>query len=390
MKNSLLSPTKKILLTAFIGSENIGDEAICESLIHDLTKEHIEITAVSKNTKKTEKLGVHAARLFSLQFFKCLKEADLVLLGGGGILQDQTSIYNIPYFITQVLLAQLLGKKTMFVAVGAGPIKGVLGKSLIALSMKKVEAITVRDAYSYNALLQLGADERKIDIVTDPAIALPYKDVKRPHDIPNEFPERGYILVCLRHWFDLNRFLPVALSNKLALSYKGKKHYRDFIITISKCLDLIVKETSLSIIFFPFYGSKDIKVNRDALQDMKCKDKAFLIKEPQPIQSFCYLSNYAEFVISMRLHSAVLSAAQNKPSIALSYSPKVKEFMQSLGMERFALDLNGINEKSILTLARNILQNKAALHTEIKKSVMGLQEANRKNIDIILNHVKIA
>ena len=388
MKNNTLSPTQKVLLTAYIGSENLGDEAICESLIYDLTKEHIEITAVSKNTEKTEKLGVHAARLFSQGFFKSLKDADLVLLGGGGILQDETSIYNIPYFIIQILLAQLLRKKTMFVAIGAGPINGTVGRFLTSLAMKKINAITVRDTYSYNVLRKLGADKEKMDIVTDPAIALSYKDVKRPHDIPNEFPERGYILVCLRHWFDLNRFLPVALSNKLALSYKGKKYYRDFIITISKCLDLIVKETSLSIIFFPFYGSKDIKVNRDALQEMECKDKAFLIKEPQQIQSFCYLSNDAEFVISMRLHSAVLSAAQNKPSIALSYSPKVKEFMQSLGMERFALDLNGINEKSILTLARDILQNKAALHTEIKKSVIRLQEAHRKNIDIILDHVK--
>ena len=111
MKQHSTSHPKRILITAYIGSDNLGDEAIFESLIHDLTKEHIEITAVSKNTKKTEKLGVHAVRLFSPQFFKSLKNADVVMLGGGGILQDETSIYNIPYFIIQILLAQLVRKK---------------------------------------------------------------------------------------------------------------------------------------------------------------------------------------------------------------------------------------------------------------------------------------
>lgn len=388
MKGNALSLTKRVLLTAYIGSENLGDEAICESLIHDLTKAGIEITAVSKNTEKTEKLGVHAVRLFSLRFFKSLKKADLVLLGGGGILQDQTSIYNIPYFLLQILFAQLLRKKTMFVAIGAGPIKGIVGKFLISLSMKKTNAITVRDTYSYNVLKKLGANEETMHLVTDPAIALSYDNSGGLNDIPIKFTENDYIVVCLRHWFDLNRFLPVSLSNKLKLSYRGRGSYNNFITTIAQCLDTIIEETSQRAIFFPFYGNRDITVNRNTCEKMKHKNKTFLIKEPQQLSTFYRLVKNAQFVISMRLHAAILSAAQYTPSIALSYSIKVKEFMKSLGMERFALDLNGINEEAILILVREILQNKAVLHSEIKKSVMRLQEANRKNIDIILDHVK--
>jgi polysaccharide pyruvyl transferase WcaK-like protein len=149
-----------------------------------------------------------------------------------------------------------------------------------------------------------------------------------------------------------------------------------------------VEETSLPIIFFPFYGSKDIKVNRDAYRAMNNNNKAFLIKEPQQIQSFYYLLRDTEFVISMRLHSAILSAAQNKPSIALSYSPKVKEFMRSLGMEELVLDLNRINEKSVLNLARKILQNKTQIYSEVRQNAARLKEVNKKNIEIILNQLK--
>ena len=388
MKKNPTPQPKKILITAYIGSENLGDEAIFESLIRDLKEKNIEITAASINIEKTEKLGVNAVKPYSLEFIRALKSSDLVLLGGGGILQDQTSIYNVPYFIIQVLLAQLFGKKTMLVAVGAGPIKGIVGKFLIALSMKKVDAITVRDAYSYNVLIKLGADKEKIHLVTDPAISLAYKDIKKPNDIPNEFTRKDYIVVCLRHWFDLNRFLPVAISNKLNFSYRGRQHYHNFIAAISKCLDAIVHETSLYVIFFPFYGSKDIKVNRDAFRAMNYKDKAFLIKEPQQIQSFYYLVRNAEFVISMRLHSVVLSAAHNKPSIALSYSPKVKEFMKSLEMEELVLDLNSINEKSVLNLARKILQNKTQIYSEVGQNAIKLKEVNKKNIEIILKRLK--
>jgi polysaccharide pyruvyl transferase WcaK-like protein len=388
MKNTTLSPTKKVLLTAFIGSENLGDEAICESLIHDLIEEHIEITAVSKNTEKTERLGVHAVKLCSLGFFKALTNADVVLLGGGGILQDQTSIYNIPYFIIQILLAQLLRKKTMFIAIGAGPIQGIAGKFLISLSMKKINAITVRDTYSYNVLKKLGADEETMHVVTDPAIALSHDNSGELNAIPITFTENDYIVVCLRHWFDLNRFLPVSLSNKFKLSYRGRCSYKNFITTIAQCLDTIIEETSQRAVFFPFYGNRDITVNRDTYETMKHKNKTVLIKEPQHLSTFYHVVKNAQFVISMRLHAAILSAAQHTPSIALSYSIKVREFMKSLGMERFALDLNDLNEESMLALAREIVQNKEVIHSEIKKSVLRLREANRKNIDIILDHVK--
>lgn len=382
------SHTKRALITAYIGSENIGDEAIFESLIRDLNENSIEITAVSKNVEKTEKLGVKAVKPYSLKFIKALMDSDLVLLGGGGILQDQTSIYNIPYFIIQILLAQLLRKKTMLVAVGAGPIKGRVGKSLIALSMKKINAITVRDTYSYHVLKKLGADEKKMHVSTDPAIALVCDTMKKPDDIPDELFQKPYLVVCLRHWFDLNRFLPVALSNKLQLSYRGRQRYRNFITTMAKCLDLIVEETSLPVIFFPFYGTRDIKVNRDAMREMQYKDKAFLINQPQHIHNFYFLVAHAEFVISMRLHSAIVSAALNTPSIALSYSPKVREFMKSLGMEEFVLDLDHINEKSVLNLARKILQNRTQICSEVGQNAARLKEVNKKNIEIILTQLR--
>ena len=385
MQGNKLSHTKRVLLTAFIGSENLGDEAICESLIQDLTKEHIEITAVSKNFEKTEKLGVHAVKLCSLGFIKALRNTDLVLLGGGGILQDQTSIYNIPYFISQIFLAQLLGKKAMFVAVGAGPIKGKMGKLLVSLSMKRINAITVRDTYSYSVLKNLGADEKKMHVVSDPAISLACNIMEKPHGIPDGLIQHDYIVVCLRHWFDLNRLLPVALSNRLKLSYRGRKFYHNFIATISECLDAIIEETTLSISFFPFYGKKDIKVNRDVYHAMNRKDRVFLIEESRYIRNFHYLVNHAALMISMRLHSAILSAGQYKPSIAISYSPKIEEFMKTIGMEEFVVDVNNINKNTMLHLTQRILSEKTQLSSHMKNKVARLQELNKKNLSIILN-----
>ena len=52
----------------------------------------------------------------------------------------------------------------------------------------------------------------------------------------------------------------------------------------------------------------------------------------------------AKFVIGARYHSVVFSINQNKPFIALSYEHKISGLLQTLGLEKFMVEISNIWE----------------------------------------------
>ncbi|HEX4123383.1 MAG TPA: polysaccharide pyruvyl transferase family protein [Tepidisphaeraceae bacterium] len=55
-----------------------------------------------------------------------------------------------------------------------------------------------------------------------------------------------------------------------------------------------------------------------------------------------------DLVIGERLHSLVLSAGSGVPCIGLEYSPKCRDFMESIGMERFCLDSDELTAHTLI------------------------------------------
>ena len=76
----------------YIGFDNFGDEAIASVLIANLKKNGAEkITVLSSNPIKTANLyGVNSE--YFLKFFKPILETDVLISGGGSLLQDVTSL----------------------------------------------------------------------------------------------------------------------------------------------------------------------------------------------------------------------------------------------------------------------------------------------------------
>jgi polysaccharide pyruvyl transferase WcaK-like protein len=96
---------------AFIGSENLGDEAIFETIHRDLQQLKPEsITVLSMNVERTRRLvssaNTEVLRAQSLRdTVRAIRRCDLFVCGGGGIFQDQTSIYNPARYLSRIQLS---------------------------------------------------------------------------------------------------------------------------------------------------------------------------------------------------------------------------------------------------------------------------------------------
>jgi polysaccharide pyruvyl transferase WcaK-like protein len=89
-----------LCLFAFIGSDNVGDEAIFQTIYRDLQSLRPEtISILSMNPARTRAIARSAnVRVVPARFgpesLAALHGCDVFVCGGGGIFQDQTSVYN--------------------------------------------------------------------------------------------------------------------------------------------------------------------------------------------------------------------------------------------------------------------------------------------------------
>ncbi|MBR7081800.1 MAG: polysaccharide pyruvyl transferase family protein, partial [Oscillospiraceae bacterium] len=142
----------KILISGYYGFNNIGDESILRTVVDNLREKmtDIDITILSHDPKDTEsKYGVKAVDRMSLRgIIKAVRDCDMLISGGGSLLQDVTSKKSILYYLFIMRLALMFGKKVFIYSQGIGPIDRPRNRRLTARVLKKVHGIVVRDENS--------------------------------------------------------------------------------------------------------------------------------------------------------------------------------------------------------------------------------------------------
>lgn len=115
----------RLVISGYYGFGNAGDEAMLAAILEAILEvvPEADITVISGNPRHTaEKHGVKAVGRFDVTgIFNAIKRCDLLISGGGSLLQDVTSNRSLYYYLSIISLANMLGKKVMLYAQGMGP-----------------------------------------------------------------------------------------------------------------------------------------------------------------------------------------------------------------------------------------------------------------------------
>ncbi|WP_269851926.1 polysaccharide pyruvyl transferase family protein [Methanosarcina horonobensis] len=180
--------TKKVAICGYYGYGNTGDEAILAAIIQSIKERcDVEITVFSGNPKETiEKHGVNAVYISELRnlhsILKTVYGADLLIIGGGGIIHDLT-YKNFKFWLNKIVIGEMFRKPIVLYAPGVGPIKTTFGKMLTKHTLSSVEAIHVRNKLSKEVLVSSGVNESLIQVTSDPVMALTPANSRRVEEI---------------------------------------------------------------------------------------------------------------------------------------------------------------------------------------------------------------
>lgn len=366
---------KKIVVHCAAGLQNIGDEALLKSFIDAFGKEN-DITVLCVNNKFAKELTGYTNCLNDAdrRCKEIVKKCDLFVLGGGGLFQDETSVYNVFRWGRYLKIAIKYHKKTFLYSNSIGPLKWWFSRYYVASILKKTNIITLRDKESQEELKQIGVTHAKV--TADAVFGL--KEEKSASYINICKP---YLCVVVRHWFDTIPLIPVSVCKKLNISsISNRRKYEQFVNNMAKCIDDLQNEFDLNIVMLPFMRDRDFVVSNDILKKVHNEKTHIIAKEDFGIQQYMQIIRNSKLVIGMRLHSIILAIKVHTPFVAISYSKKITSLINYLGFEGQMIDVNEFNVETFVNVVRNTFFSESDIvkHEEEVSALMIIKEKKNK------------
>lgn len=349
---------KRILICGNYGASNLGDEAILAGLI-TLVKSAFskaDIVAMSSDITATKKIfKVNAIWHFPSglrSFFKywfspagwrslfTVAKADLVLLGGGGLFADEQR-RAVWIWFTQFWWFWLMRKKVICIAQSVGPLNTRVGRALTGWVFRKAVAVTVRDEQSKKVLEKLGV--KKVKVLADPAYAIGYQSEA-------SLNRKKQIVLTVRPWIQGDHQNFDQVMAELIIWLKEKYNYETVFLPFQT--DYVDDRTRFHLIAKLLTG----------------KSASLKLVVPEDYAQAIEIIGRSQAVIGMRLHSVIFGVLTKTPFVGISYSKKVRDFIETIGLSEYSLDYADISLENLKKQFEKMEKHRSEIQQKLEKA----------------------
>ncbi len=307
---------KRVLISGYIGFSNFGDDLMFEALVNHLKSIGCKVSALCTSCRNIAKTyGIKTYHYKNPSDILCaINSSDILISGGGNLIQNETSNFSLFYYLFIILLAKFAGKKIIIFSQGIGPVSGAFQTWLSKYILGLVDIITVRDSYSQRLLSRWGINS--------------FYSYDAAWDIP---------------------VIPPAPEKAIGIQVrKYNKLHPAFYANVAKYVDMFFQDFEIRI--FSMQNDYDLsecykleKIIKS--RNMILKTKVVPYQNPKKtIEEFSKL----KFLISMRLHANILGLKFGIKTLPVSYSSKVKNLAHEFDID-FVDPAKDVNLHPILT-----------------------------------------
>lgn len=366
----MLKP-KRILLSGYYGFGNTGDEAILEAICEELRRQEPQVllSVLMDNQERANELGLVAYPRKSLSaIWAALKNCDLLLSGGGGLIQDSTGPQSVVYYGGLITLARLARRRAVVFCQGFGPLRTVTGLFAARVLMPWASWAVTRDEDSQRELAAI-ARPLKVQVAADPALLLTSAPAERLEKIMANLGLSGeaggnLVAVALRNWpgLQLSEVVGALQSFAAKMAEQG---------------------TNIKYVVLPFQASCDTELAQQVANTLG-ESLAAVASGLSPRELLGVISR-CQLVLAMRLHAIIFAAGQQVPSVGLSYDPKVQRFCQSVAGQ--FLDLAHADGGSVLQALEQGWEHRAQQRQHLQQVVPSMQQAVKNAATTLLQQI---
>ena len=317
-----------VLAAGYYGFGNLGDELLAASVVAQLDAAGVDrrrIALLSADpAAESASQGVDCFNRWRMEeVFSAMHSSRTLLLGGGGLFQDSTSVKSCVYYWGLVKMARAAGLAAWSAGQSIGPLRSSAASFLAKSAFSSCRFRGVRDSRSLDVLKSWGMD------------GWLSQDLATGLRVRKDFAGGRTLLLNLRPGYEK---LAAAAASGAAAYARGK---------------------GLKVAGVAFAAE-------DAAELKKYVDNGVL--ELVQITVVKNLHDYENILdgccraVGMRLHFVVLSVLAGLPTAAVAYDPKVASFCSDWNVPLFAAEEPGFSDPlKTAGLAANAEQNIQAM-----------------------------
>ena len=346
----------RAVIGAWVGSSNLGDELVFSILLRLLEERGVKTVAPSVNPAKT-KNDFDVDSFNHLNFFELKKQisnSDALIFGGGGLLQDETGMWNLPYHLSRINAARKQDVPWVGVGLGASGLTGKRALKQVSEKFKGHLGVSVRDETSAQILESL-----------DVSNVVRAADLGWLWNIADEFEpisSSGFLGVSLRNP-QTARFLPAAIGPKASLT---EREIRD----LAESIDAVAISTGLNVRFISLNQDEDSLLHEQVANKLNAKSE---VLNPD-LKTFEQCFNGVEAIVTMRYHAGLMGALKGAAVVCLPFSKKLDSLVSVLGSAA-----SRATTSDLVSTVEKVLSGRSNLNEHVET----LRTKSYKNVEVI-------
>ena len=351
---------KDFVISGYYGYKNSGDDALLSAIIEGIRKykPDARFTVLSANPKETiATYGVDSVNRFHILKVKhVLKNAKVLISGGGSLIQDATSTHSLVYYIKIMKTALKCGCRVMIYANGIGPIYKRKNQKRAQAILSQVDFITLRDEKSLSQLRRMKIPMERVLLTADPASLIAPAPPEAAQEIfkQEKIPAGRYVAISVRNW-----------------KYLDQIH-----VTMGKVADYVYRKYGLIPLFIPMQVPDDIKICNQCKDAME--EKGYVLKKRYGFREIMAIVGQCQLVIGMRLHILMYAATMAIPVIGLVYDPKIEGYLEYMQQD-FTIDATRITVENVTAMIDEIMHNQEQIRSTLLQRADHVKQIAEQN-----------
>jgi len=292
-----------VVLLGYYGFGNCGDDALLRAAAERAGQAYPYGNTVAL-TRTGQDTGFGVRCLPRRRAFACLRHAQVLVLGGGTLLQDRTSLGSLLYYGAWIAYARLNGVRVCLWGNGLGVPCTHVGRWLMPYLVRLCDELGLRDGLSMALAERMGVERERMHREEDLALSVLRRYAK---DLPPAVRKRR-LLVVPSGGLDREALLQMCrmLREARANGYEAE------VLAMHPARD---RALSLAL----------------------CRRFGLAYREAASPEQAVRLVRTSAGVVGARLHALVFAAATQTPFVGLSHDPKIQAFCREYGMKHCVL-----------------------------------------------------
>lgn len=354
----------KFVISGYYGFKNSGDDALLLAIVNQIKNDYkdAKIVVFSNSPKTTKReYGVNSVNRYNIfMILWHIAKADILISGGGTLIQDITSTKSLLYYLAIIKAAKLFKKKVMLYANGIGPLTSFKNIEKTKSILNEVDLITLRDKTSLTELEQIEVTKPTVELTADPVFLLKSDEngdkILETYNIPKN---KKLMCVSVRAW---------------------KENPKDFAQILADFCDYASEKYGIYTVFLPMQTTIDYEISLKIKKSMK--NDATIIGGKYPFETLLSLISKMHLCVGMRLHSLIFSVSESVPAIGIVYDPKITGFLTDISEDRF-VDVKTISLDELKNHLDNLCENYEYIKRRMKYEIPRIRKKSERNGELM-------